>query len=166
MKKSLLTILLSSLLVFAVKSYTVNTCGFVRDNATGLLWTRCSVTENGPDKSPYCTGSPGQFSWIEAIGSCEELSLASRTDWRLPSVRELQSIVTYYHEAEKTPKINSDAFPNTVSGKYWSSTTTAKDENLAWVIDFQYAQVLYYYKINSEEEVQKLYVRCVAGPDR
>jgi hypothetical protein len=36
-----------------------------------------------------------QFTWQEALTYCEDLDLAGHTDWKLPDINELQSIVDY-----------------------------------------------------------------------
>lgn len=33
--------------------------------------------------------------WCEALAYCENLTFAGHDDWRLPNIRELQSIVDY-----------------------------------------------------------------------
>lgn len=54
------------------------------------------------------------------------------TDWRLPTQNELAQIIANDHHS---PSIDSDYFPNTRAGLYWSSPYS-KDDKLAWVVDF------------------------------
>ena len=65
--------------------FTDNGDDTVTDEATGLMWQQANGSE----------GSDLQFSWRDALGYCEDLSLAGHDDWRLPDVKELQSIVEY-----------------------------------------------------------------------
>ena len=58
----------------------------VTDNATGLMWMKQNGEQSDGDY---------QFTWAEALDYCENLTLAGYSDWRLPDVKELQSIVDY-----------------------------------------------------------------------
>lgn len=75
-----------------------------------------------------------------ALAYAENSTLAGYDDWRLPNVRELQSIVDYTHspsaddESNKGPAIDTDFFeiteiaPGTTNykpdyGYYWTSTS-------------------------------------------
>ena len=95
---------------------TDNGNGTVTDSATGLMWQQ----SNGYDSM----ASSYQFSWKNALAYCEDLSLGSHDDWRLPDVKELQSIVDYSNE---TDAINTAVFTQTIvpgTGPFfWSSTT-------------------------------------------
>jgi len=116
------------------------------DNRTGLMW----------ESTGSCNGA-GQ-KWADALTCCENSTFAGQTDWRLPNVRELMSIVDYSMPA--APFINQTAFPNTQSSFYWSSTTYVLSTASAMYVSFASSlDVSYYTKTFS------LYVRCVrAGP--
>jgi len=58
----------------------------VTDVANGLMWQKANGQQSETDY---------QFSWNQALAYCEGLELAEHTDWRLPSVVELQSLVDY-----------------------------------------------------------------------
>jgi len=65
------------------------------------------------------------------------------TDWRLPTVDELNSIVD---RSKFDPAINTDLFPDTQAYGYWSSTTLVGTPYSAWVVSFSYGNVYYYFK--------------------
>lgn len=65
------------------------------------------------------------------------------TDWRLPTIQELISLVDYSRD---NPAINTDLFPDTQASYYWSSTTNAYDPSNAWIMSFNYGAVYGYYK--------------------
>ncbi|MDD5593100.1 MAG: DUF1566 domain-containing protein, partial [Candidatus Omnitrophica bacterium] len=100
-------------------SYTDNGDGTITDNRTGLMWLK--------DASNYNSGS--SQTWENALSGCESFTYAGYSDWRLPNVRELMSIVNY---GTYSPAINTTYFSNTQSGGYWSSTTYASSTSYAW----------------------------------
>lgn len=93
-------------------SYTNNGNGTTTDNITRLMWAN-----NGSGSG--CNNGIA-LTWEAALAYCEGLSLAGNGDWRLPNIRELESIVAY---TGANPSINATYFPNTSSSYYWSSTT-------------------------------------------
>ena len=56
------------------------------------------------------------------------LTLGSKSDWRLPNVKELGSIV---YNSLSSPTIDSTASPSTLSLYYWSSTTSLPQTSYA-----------------------------------
>ena len=63
--------------------FTDNGDDTVTDNLTGLMWHR------NADRAD------GQMLWSEALALANNLSHAGYSDWRLPTVRELLSLVDY-----------------------------------------------------------------------
>lgn len=98
--------------------YTV-TAETVTDNFTGLVWQRVAPNQN--------------FTQASAIAFCNDLTLAGASDWRLPHMQELASIIDLTRRA---PAIDSVAFPNTPSEDFWSATPLARDANQGWNIHF------------------------------
>jgi len=113
-----------------------NDTQIVTDNDTGLQWQdNKSVTKT----------------WQEAIDYCENLTLGSYEDWRLPNMNELTSLVD---DSKFIPSIDT-VFQYTAPNHYWSSTTYADLSNLAWIVTFGYGYQSYRSKSGS------YYVRCV-----
>ena len=62
--------------------------------------------------------------------------LCGYSDWRLPSLDELSTIVDYYGESDTL--INTDLFPNTQKNTYWTSVTVTNNPTLAFEVPFFY----------------------------
>jgi len=137
--------------------YTDNGNGTVTDSATGLVWQKCSAGQ-GTTLGNCSTGSISSYTWSNAITYCEGLTLGGRSDWRLPNINELRSIVDYGKSS--SPTIDSTSFPNTQSNGYWSSSTYAQYTANSWYVLFSNGLVN-----DSNRTVDFLnYVRCVTGP--
>ena len=63
-------------------------------------------------------------------------NLCGYSDWRLPSLNELNTIVDYYGESDTL--INTDFFPNTQKNTYWTSDSVIKSPKLAFEVPFFY----------------------------
>lgn len=169
-----LLFILFSLMIFAEgnKIYRVLSRGSVLDMTTKLVWTRCMMTDD--DKPVYnfqCEGNRKKYSWSEAVSVCLNLNHDKRTDWRLPDVRELQSIIYYHLQSSSTDKLSlviEEIFPGIVKTEeyndlwteihYWSSTTYKNDNTHAIYVDFKNGNT------GQKSKTEKRYVRCVAGP--
>ena len=113
----------------------------VTDNATGLMWQDNNETNSTT------------YTWQEAIDYCEALNLGGDSDWRVPNINELKTII----DRSKTQPAIVDGFEYVGVNNhyiYWSSTTFNNGEQ-AWVIYFDNGYVLGYGKHYS------YYVRCV-----
>jgi uncharacterized protein DUF1566 len=115
-----------------VGRYTVDAAaGIVTDNATGLVWQRCVLGVSGAN----CDAGAARFaSQADAASGCSSLNLGGwPTGWRLPTVKELQSIVDMRAVA---PAIDSTAFPGGSTYYFWTSTPYAGDATRAWTVHF------------------------------
>lgn len=130
-------------------AYHDNDDGSVTDKATGLTWQKCS---RGVQNDASCSGTIGGAEWPEALDYCNSLDLAGRS-WRLPNMNELKSLVDY---SISNPAINSAFFPGLDAERYWSSTTSSADSNVAWTIRFDIGRTATVGKNNFSA------VRCVS----
>jgi formylglycine-generating enzyme required for sulfatase activity len=113
-----------------------------KDPETGLEWQR---------------HSPGEMTWYEAQEYARSLLLEGRSDWRLPTAAELETLLDRKSLFERTRPIMREEVPFRDTLSYWSSTTFAPNTYSAWIVMFDGAYVLSYYKNNS------YHVRCVRG---
>ncbi len=120
--------------------------GTVMDHSTKLMWQKDTARDDIGDYEP--------MTWIEALEYCENLSLGGYEDWRLPTVKELRSLVDY---EKYNPAVNTAFFPNTPLGKYWSATTNVNDPITAWGISFTSGDVV------RSDKSTLYYVRAVRG---
>lgn len=98
----------------------------VKDTITGLIWQRCSVGQTWDGNT--CTGTATQHTWQQALTVAKNLE----NNYRLPNIKELKSIV---ERQCYNPAINSQIFPNTPSGYYWSSSPYIYTNNSSSYID-------------------------------
>lgn len=108
--------------------------------ANGLTWQR---QDDGIGRN-----------WTDALAYCEDLDLAGYNDWRLPDVKELESLTD---DRRHTPAIDAEAFPRTKTAGYWSATTLVDNPRFAWFVYFNNGYV------NPVDKAHEYYVRCVRG---
>ena len=119
----------------AVTRYLNNNDGTITDSTTNLIWMRCSVGQIWDGTT--CSGIPGGYDWPHARDLT--LELADHNDWRLPNIRELQTILD---RNRYSPAVDLIAFPNTAASGFWSASASA-DGSSAWNVDFNYGDVYY-----------------------
>jgi len=115
----------------------------VLDLVTGLEWQR------GVDTGP---GESGGFVGDDAANHCAELVQGGHDDFHLPTRLELISILD---PSTTDPAIDTDAFTDTPSEAYWTSTPVAADPESAYFAN------LFFGYTSSNLEVYEQFVRCV-----
>jgi arylsulfatase A-like enzyme len=107
-------------------NYLNNGDGTITDLDTGLMWSQV----------------PGAaVTWEGALTYAENLTLGGYTDWRLPNIKELQTLTDYaLATATSTtgikPSINRTLFPAATATAYWSSTTVkGATTTEAWLVE-------------------------------
>jgi len=118
--------------VTPVNRFEISDDGTVRDLRTLLLWQRCPVGYSIDDKGTVDypeddTCEPGeqatQMPWVDAFAFVDE-------NWRLPTVKELMSIMEYKCF---DPAMNLTVFPEIPGSRFWTSTTYLKIDEVASV---------------------------------
>ena len=111
--------------------------GTVSDNLTGLMWT-----QNGNLR--------GSGDWTNAINWCENLVTNGYSDWRLPNINELATLVNYSQANVALWLTSSTPFGAVIGGFYWSSSTCAPHNTIsAWDVYFATGYVGHNAKTNS-----------------
>jgi Protein of unknown function (DUF1566). len=134
------------------------------------MWKRCSEGQTWSGST--CNGSAATYTWQAALVRVQAVNTSqtgtenrSYTDWRLPNVKEFQTIIERQCYA---PAINLTAFPNTPTGSnswYWSSTPiynhNLNDNLRAWSINAYEGNS--YFGEGFSEKTDLNYVRLVRG---
>jgi len=91
----------------------------VTDTLTGLMWMRApdSVTST----------------WAAALTSANNLTLCGFSDWRLPNINELESLVNS-EAASQAAFLNTQGFTGVQASNYWSSSSYAASAASAWIV--------------------------------
>jgi len=105
--------------------FTDNGDGTVTDNLTGLIWLKDANCFGLRNWTPALSDANGL-----ASGSCGLTDGSSVGDWRLPNVRELQSLVDYGEFSPALP--DGHPFIGVQVYYYWSSTAHATYSSNAW----------------------------------
>ncbi len=124
--------------IYGINDFVDNQDGTVTDEATGLMWAQNDSSE--------------PITWEEALSYAENSEYAGYDDWRLPNVKEMQSIVDYsgVFPAIDTSVFNISSIVNEAGNDdypyFWTSTTNPyidlHDEDgywYAWYVAFGYA---------------------------
>jgi len=118
-----------------------------RDELTGLEWS-------ARDIGRFTNATKGS----KAAAACAALDLGGHTDWRMPTIEELESI---RDRSRCSPAIDTDAFPDCPSDWFWSSTPHAYGpDSYAWFVHFGGG------RSHLDDRGYNSRVRAVRGPAR
>jgi hypothetical protein len=109
--------------------FTSHSNGTVTDKQTQLMWKQCMEGQRGA----RCLGQAAVLPWDRALQTAytaSQVNFAGHSDWRLPTVEELLSLVD---KQCREPAINLRFFPATPASSLWSGNQS--DPN-AWSVDF------------------------------
>ncbi len=138
-------------------SFTDNSNGTITDNSTGLMWQKCPRYQNTDSN---CSGTAIETKWSSDMQYCENLTLLNQSDWRLPNIKELVSLIDY----TKSPtRIDETYFPNTGSFDFTSSTTNAGYTESALSVTFNNGFVWDNGQLSFRKIEKETHVRCVRG---
>ena len=105
--------------------------GTVTDIKTGLMWKQCSEGQSGDTCAD--DGLDEEFNWSQALEHAENHTFAGYSDWRVPNIKELLSLMA---RDRWSPTINNKLFPGAVSHAsanhfreyFWSSTPSFNEK--------------------------------------
>jgi hypothetical protein len=120
--------------------FTDNGNGTITDNVTNLVWQKIHSTDS--------------LSWEQSLTYADTTTIGGYTDWRLPNIKELQSI---NDENLINPSVNNTFFSNVGVNKFWSSTSLPNQTTKAWYLSTQFGITTY------DAKTVKHYIYCVRG---
>ena len=133
--------------------------------------------------------SESYMKWSAAVSYCENLNYDSKTDWRLPNINELRSLIVNCPVNEfggecgiSDPKnliissveckcgntggpfsaINNETTSENYFGMMWSNSTKSDETGFAWVIQYSDGSVGFVEKETTDTYV---FTRCVRGEE-
>jgi hypothetical protein len=118
-------------LVRFVVSVPVANQPVVFDEHTRIEWQGCSRGQSGVS----CSGTYIPSNWPTAVSYCENLNWGGYTDWRMPNVKELNSLI---NDRDPVHAIDGVVFPGVRSTLYWSSSQVAQYPGTMWSVDFSH----------------------------
>ena len=98
--------------------------GTIKDTKLRLMWQK--------------DGSQNTMNFSDAEKHCKESRVGGFSDWRLPSIDELESLVD---RTKYKPAIISTLFNVKTDDWYWTGTQFAGDSGDAWIVNFYYGHV-------------------------
>ena len=165
--------------------------GTITDSARGITWMACAqgMTYNAAGNT--CDGSYSNFQYCgandnscnggvsgglldgggnsEAWDTCDTLEFAGYTDWRVPNIEELASLLKcndgplgYPGRTEcgsgnyTQPAIDTALFPNFPTTTLWTSASYVVNSLNAWLVDFNYG---FFYNFSKDNSLSVLCVR-------
>ncbi|MCE1197635.1 MAG: DUF1566 domain-containing protein [Marinilabiliales bacterium] len=100
--------------------------GTVSDLYTGLMWQQVAGQE--------------PVVWEDALHQAAALSLGGKRDWRLPNIKELESLRI---ATRGNPCFDPTFFRSVNIGNFWSSTSMANGASKAWNLHTEFGLVSY-----------------------
>ena len=127
---------------FLSNHFTDNGDGTTKDELTGLIWQQI----------PF----PDSITWEQALYAADTLNFAGHSDWRVPNIKELQSI---NDESRINPSVNQTFFNGLTVAHFWSSTSLPNQPTKAWYLDTHFGITTYSAKTG------RLNLLCVRDSD-
>lgn len=152
--------------------YASGTWACVQDNITGLIWEiktddgglhdkddtywwhNTDGTTNGGAAGADGAANNTCFGWSSGnaatycntqayVNRVNAAGLCGANDWRIPTLKELESIVNY---GRSNPAIDRDYFPNAVSSHVWSGAPDVYSSAGAFYVNFAYGNSAAHYR--------------------
>jgi len=104
---------------------------YVIDLENGIEWLKCSVGQQWDEET--CIGEALRLPHEAMPQVLAQANAQLGGKWRLPSRKELESLVC---ETCEPVKINAETFPNTLGEPYWTGEANSFPPNAFWSVNF------------------------------
>jgi hypothetical protein len=155
----------------ATLRFVDNADGTILDTNTGLVWEKKSDDGSLHDKDSVFPWSSlvtdTIWDWLAQVNTEGGSGFAGHADWRIPNVKELQTIIDYGRSSPAVdPAFNAACTTGcgvltcsctSISSFYWSSTTSAGSATSAWRVSFSDGRLF------DVDKSEVLRVRAVRG---
>lgn len=127
--------------------WEVKTTSGLRSSAHNYTWYSTDTASNGGDPGSLgtntCGGTLSAYSnqcnsanFVAAVNAVSP-ALCGYADWRLPSVKELHTLVNFsVPNTGISPTIDAAFFPNTQANFFLTANTWANSPDWAWIVSF------------------------------
>lgn len=121
-----------------ISRFSINQDGSVKDTQTGLTWKRCVAGQVYDGSNNSCGGTALSLTWQQALQWSRSVdqgaadSGSDYTNWRLPNIKELRSLVEV---SCYNPAFNTSRFPGMPPGSLWSASPVSADTGGAWTLN-------------------------------
>jgi Protein of unknown function (DUF1566) len=135
--------------------FTDNSDGTVSDNLTGLKWLKNSNCSGLKVYWATANSYMSELNTSQTMGGIDCGDTGGATDWRLPSLNEMESLRDISQFKPALPVghfFEGDVLDESLS-IYWATNSLASDDAWAWAIDFESGAVSVGLKVSSEAYV-------------
>ncbi|MBL7997505.1 MAG: DUF1566 domain-containing protein [Candidatus Kapabacteria bacterium] len=116
--------------IYVTERFVQLPSGVITDSMTGLQWSPQPSTDS--------------LTWEDAITTAESALYGGYSDWRLPNIKELQSLSDL---TTVNPVLDKKYFSQIGVRRLWSSTSISNQSQRAWYFDTQYGVTTYTDKV-------------------
>ncbi len=106
---------------------------YVIDLKNKIEWLKCTTGQQWSDKKNTCVGNAIKLDYKSIENANSQLNDQVDGEWRLPSRKELESLVCKNCDGVK---IDEELFPNTPAEPFWTSQKNWWSPKFYWSVNF------------------------------